>query len=145
MLRTIHSLPQMPLKGSWIAIQDRHDYSHDAERYYNRRAKDLKPLAVGKEVYVQDDLTHRWDKAGTVVELHGPRSYLIRLPSGRTLVRNRRFLRLKPVSGDRPQPTTLTEETKEKKSKLLSQPKPDVRQQPRRSTRQSKKPKRLNY
>ena len=156
--REIRSLvPQIPLKDSWIAVQNRHDYSRKAEDNYNTTAKDLKPIAIGKEVYVQDDLSLRWDRTGTIVEYLGRRSYRIRLPSGRTLIRNRRFLRPMPVQK---QPTTDVVEKEEstpkrsdtEKEDKTPKPKPPeattkpkakaAEEEPRRSKRQTKRPQR---
>ena len=98
--RDIRSIvPQMPLKDSWIAVQEKKDSGHfDVQEYYNRSAKELPEIRPGTEVFIQNDLTRRWDKVGVVVEKLRYRSYLLRLPSGRTWVRNRRFIRAKKQS-----------------------------------------------
>jgi len=61
--------------------------------HYNSTARDLKPLRVGDKVRVQDHATKRWDKIGDIVGVGENRDYRIKLPSGRTWWRNRRFLR----------------------------------------------------
>ena len=44
-------------------------------------------------VLLQDPTTRRWDRTGVVVEVSRYRTYRVKLPSGRVLWRNRRFLR----------------------------------------------------
>ena len=60
---------------------------------YDRHARDLRDLDVGSQVAVQDSATKRWDRFGIVTEVGPHRRYFVRLPSGRVLTRNRRFLR----------------------------------------------------
>ena len=151
--REIRSIvPQMPFKNSWLAVQEQHDYNRDSRDRYDRTAKDLRTLAVGTEVYIQDDLTLRWDRVGTIVERQRWRSYLVRLPSGRTIVRNRRFLRPKPDGGTKEaeeaeNTTTESKETEEKATNTnptrrrgQSKSQPMTEQPPRRSTRKKKSP-----
>ncbi|KAF0289983.1 Snake venom metalloprotease inhibitor 02A10 [Amphibalanus amphitrite] len=46
------------------------------------------------QVMVQNHVNKRWDRSGVITEVDGRRRrYFIRLPSGRVLTRNRRFLR----------------------------------------------------
>ena len=131
--RDIRSIvPQMPLKDSWIAVQEKKDSGHfDVQEYYNRSAKELPEIRPGTEVFIQNDLTRRWDKVGVVVEKLRYRSYLLRLPSGRTWVRNRRFIRAKKQS------TTAEPEDQEPQ---VPRPIP-----PPRPSRQKKQPDRLGY
>ena len=67
------------------------------DKRYNSTAKNLPPLRVGAEVRIQDPISLRWDRLGTIAERTKQRRYTVRLPSGATLVRNRRFLRLNRV------------------------------------------------
>jgi len=60
--------------------------------YYNRSAKSLLPLRPGDKVRIQNFRDSLWDQVGIVIEAGLNRDYTIRLPSGRTLWRNRRFL-----------------------------------------------------
>ena len=134
--RDIKSIvPQMPLKDSWIAVQERRDSGYfDVQEHYNKRAKDLGDLNPGREVFIQNELTKRWDKTGTVIEKLDYRSYLIRLPSGRTWVRNRRFIRPKWIdrnAGKAPTPVETSDNQEQEK------------QEPRRSTRNRRQPTRL--
>ena len=62
------------------------------KRAYDRHAKALEPLAIGDEVRIQDPSTKKWDRTGTVMETRPNRSYEVKLPSGRILWRNRRYL-----------------------------------------------------
>ena len=131
--RDIRSIvPQMPFKDAWIAVQERRDKGQfDVQEHYNRSAKDLKELKPGTEVFIQDELSLRWDKVGVIVQKLNYRAYLLRLPSGRTWVRNRRFIRPKWIKRG-----VQTEQGPESQS---SSPKP------RRSTRSKKQPERLQY
>jgi transposase InsO family protein len=85
------------------------------------KGKELRPLEVGQEVWIQDHRSHRWTMMGTVTERQG-RNYTVKLPSGRVYWRNRRHIRPRVDSGEsRGQPT--------------KQPKPDA---PRRGSRNRK-------
>ena len=55
---------------------------------------------MGTKVYVQDVTTKLWDKVGQIVGVGEKRSYRVKMPSGRTFWRNRRFLRPWKGSGD---------------------------------------------
>ena len=61
---------------------------------YNRRTHLLPPLSIGDLVIIQDQQSKRWKKSGVVVETLPYRQYTIRMDgSGRTTLRNRRFLK----------------------------------------------------
>ena len=60
---------------------------------YNQTAKQLPGLRIGAHVSIQDRTTGLWDKRATIIGIGQSRDYLVKLPSGRTLWRNRRFLR----------------------------------------------------
>ena len=57
-------------------------------------------MVIHQRVRIQDPRTHRWDQTDTVLTYHAPREYDIRLPCGRLLRRNRRFLRSDTASAD---------------------------------------------
>lgn len=72
----------------------------------NEHSRNLAPLQVGDSVFVQNQsgrFPKKWDRCGTVVESRGNDQYVVKISgSGRTTLRNRRFLRrftphLKPV------------------------------------------------
>ena len=63
------------------------------EDHYNASARDLKPFRVGTKVRIQDHVSKRWTHVGDIVGVGRNRDYRIKLPSGRTWWRNRRFLR----------------------------------------------------
>ena len=65
-----------------------------AKAYYDRMAHDLKPIAVGTKVRVQDAISKKWDKVGVVTDVGNRRNYRILMKSGRVYWRNRRFLRV---------------------------------------------------
>ena len=60
---------------------------------YDKTAKPLPLFGIGTWVNVQDQKSGRWEKTGVVVAVGKNRDYLVKLPSGRVLWRNRRFLR----------------------------------------------------
>ena len=60
---------------------------------YDRRSKPIGSPALGSPVVVQHPVSRRWEQLGTVVGLGQRRDLLVKLPSGRVLWRNRRFLR----------------------------------------------------
>jgi len=70
------------------------------KHYYDRNAKDLKPLCEGDKVVLQTG-TRMWEPGTIVNKLERPRSYQVQLNSGSTLERNRRFLQ-KDMSIDTP-------------------------------------------
>ena len=86
-----------------------------------------------------------WDRSGVVVDVGSHRKYFIRLPSGRILTRNRRFLR-RWYS-----PTFLSDNTEQQQQlpsppsnpASASAPVSSTKQQLRRSARVKKKPDRL--
>jgi len=65
-----------------------------AEKYYNRSARDLRPLKIGIKVRIQNMVTKRWDRVGEIVAIGKNRDYNIKMPSGRIWWRNRKFLRM---------------------------------------------------
>ena len=74
------------------------------EVYYNQRAKLLPPLKIGTQVRLQDPVTKKWDRVGTVVGIGNRRDFHVKMPSGAVFWRNRRFLRpfaqRAPAGGD---------------------------------------------
>ena len=65
-----------------------------AQQHYNASAHALTTLKIGALVRLQDPVSRRWDKCGTIVGVGYHRDYLIKTPSGRVMWRNRRFLHL---------------------------------------------------
>lgn len=69
-------------------------------KYYKAKAKDLPPLTTGQTVMIEPDNKRQlWCKA-TVVgwSNNRPRSYDVETDTGRVLSRNRRHLKLTPLS-----------------------------------------------
>ncbi|XP_064100911.1 uncharacterized protein K02A2.6-like [Macrobrachium nipponense] len=86
-----------------------HDCDHRAaaraaqvQRNYDAHARPLPRLNVGQHVRLQDPTSHRWDTVGIVMGGARSREYEIRLPSGRVLRRNRRFLYPLPTTSHVP-------------------------------------------
>jgi len=63
------------------------------ERYYNRGKVELPPLKVSDPVVIQNNRSGKWDRIGWIQEKYAYRRYLVRLPSGLFVERNRKFLR----------------------------------------------------
>lgn len=63
--------------------------------HYNQSSRPLPPLKIGVPVAVQDHRSKLWSATG-IVAVGRCRDYYVRLPSGGTYWRNRRYL--KPVS-----------------------------------------------
>ena len=101
---------------------------------YNKSAKYLNPLKIGTKVMIQDHQTKLWNRTGIVVTAGKHRKYWIKLPSGRCLMRNRRFLR------------PLMEMKDDKKCEENSpEPKSKIKEEPRRSARVRFGPDRFRY
>ena len=94
--------------------------------HYDRSARILKPLKPGTTVLIQDPVSKKWDKSGSIVSTGPKRDYRIVTASGRVYWRNRRFIRpkilAKDTTDDGDRCDTDSEET-----------------MPRRSTREKKK------
>ncbi|CAB4064044.1 unnamed protein product [Lepeophtheirus salmonis] len=72
-------------------IAKQHEY---AKNQYNKTSNELKPIRIGSKVWIQDPTSKIWDWTATVQGKKQDREYLLLLPSGRTLCRNRRFIRI---------------------------------------------------
>lgn len=64
-----------------------------SESDYNHGTRELPELRVGSNVVLQNSCSKLWDIYGIVVDVGPYRRYHVKTPSGRILVRNRRFLR----------------------------------------------------
>ena len=60
---------------------------------YDNGAKELKKLQPGTMVWIQDAESGEWDQKGIIEKHVRKRAYLVRLESGMTMHRNRRWLR----------------------------------------------------
>ncbi|XP_050706789.1 uncharacterized protein LOC126992173 [Eriocheir sinensis] len=94
-------LLELPFAKEWQARAESCDRraatrARDAKARYDAHARPLQPLKTGALVRIQDPTTQRWDKVGTVMGAGRSRAYHVRMPSGRILWRNRRFLRPVP-------------------------------------------------
>ena len=69
------------------------DHQVQAEARYNASAATLLDLRVGTQVAIQNPSTKLCDRYGVIVQFGSYRRYFVRLPSGRILTRNRRFIR----------------------------------------------------
>jgi len=96
----------------WLVSMDDYD-AKTAERqikakeHYNKSSKALAPLNIGDNVAIQNFASKRWDRAGIVVFKGKKRDYQVKMPSGRAVWRNRRFLI--PIPGEKSQPGTVPE------------------------------------
>lgn len=64
-----------------------------AKERHDATARTLTVLRIGSYVDVQDHVSGRWDRMGVIVGVGKRRDYLVKMGSGRTLWRNRKFLR----------------------------------------------------
>ena len=64
-----------------------------SEQQYNQSARELKKLQIGTKVRLQNPIHKTWDKIGVIVAIGNNRKHMIKLPSGTTYWRNRRFIR----------------------------------------------------
>ena len=60
---------------------------------FDKQAKDLKELARGTLIWLQNDEPRRWDEKGVVLEQTRPRTYKIQLQTGKFVYRNRKKIR----------------------------------------------------
>ena len=97
-IRTLVPMHYEAFKPRWHQIAEDIDQrrallSKKTESHYNKTAKNHRPLRIGDRVRIQDHVSKKWDKVGDVVSIGKHRNYRIKLPSGRSTSRNRRFLR----------------------------------------------------
>ena len=101
-------------RNAWNQKEEalRQRFHHSAEGQ-NQKARSLLPLKLGDRCYVQNQTGNnqrRWDRSGTVMEIHGFDAYTVKIDgTGRLTRRNRRYLRkFEPASLEirtvRPQP-----------------------------------------
>ena len=82
------------------ALRDRF---HRSAENANRQSRELPALQIGDRCYIQNQAGNypkRWDRSGTIVEVHGHHSYTVKVDgSGRLSRRNRKYLkRFTPAS-----------------------------------------------
>ena len=84
------------------------------KKLHDRRAKELPELKSGTRVCVQNPSSGAWDSYGTVIDSRESGSLVLDLDNGKTVTRNRRFLRPTMIrrpgatSGSRSSPSTPT-------------------------------------
>ena len=108
------------------------------------KADRLPPLAVGQRVAVQDPVSKKWSKFGTIQEMKRKRSYLIKIDNGPVYWRNRKFLKPLPshstsLSNNGSSPPTSSASSQPKPATESSTPAP-----PRRSSRVRRQPVRFS-
>ena len=69
------------------------EYAAKVKLHYDKSARPLPPLSLGTHIDLQDPRSKSWSSHGIVVAIGRHRDYAVKLPSGRVLWRNRRFLR----------------------------------------------------
>ncbi|XP_043223982.1 uncharacterized protein K02A2.6-like [Amphibalanus amphitrite] len=115
------------------------------EQHYNSSARSLPPLKIGADVRLQDPISKRWDKVGVIIGVGYKRDYHVKLPSGRVLWRNRRFLRSadRPSATDKSSPESTDPDPSDVPERRVRFQLPPARL--RRSSRQRHRPDRLGY
>ena len=64
------------------------------QQYYDQNARSLRQLPVGTQVVIQDPISRRWCRFGSIKQTKkSTRSYIVECENGTLLERNRRFLR----------------------------------------------------
>ncbi|XP_043212315.1 uncharacterized protein K02A2.6-like [Amphibalanus amphitrite] len=106
-LRTMVPMHHSAFACKWQQAADEcdkraHTRREAARERYDAAARPLPSLKIGSNVAIQNNESGLWDRSGVIVAIGRYRAYLVKLASGRTLWRNRRFLRpyrpLVPVS-----------------------------------------------
>ena len=65
----------------------------ETKKKYDRHTRNLPQLQVGDRVRCQNVRSKKWDRTGTVLEVHDHRQYIVKMDgSGRMSLRNRRHL-----------------------------------------------------
>ena len=112
-LRTMVPMHHTAFARQWQKAVDEcderaHTRREAARERYDAAARPLSSLRIGSHVAIQHHETGLWDRSGVIVAIGRYRAYLVKLASGRTLWRNRRFLRpyrpLVPVNERRADP-----------------------------------------
>ena len=98
----------------------------DVTARYDAQARPLPKLCVGQRVLLQDPVSKRWDKAGTVMGVGHSRNYEVVLPSGRAGWRNRRHLRPLPEPPQQPPQDKEAEPPTPRRSERLRQQTPET-------------------
>lgn len=97
-VRSIIPIHRRSYEEEWQKDQseclEKRDYAKKkAELRYNESARSLPEFRLGTRVNLQDHKTGRWKVTGRVVEIGRNRQYLIKKSDGRSVWRNRRFIR----------------------------------------------------
>ena len=97
-LRSSVPVHRRAFAAEWQAAAERCERSRaraaeNVRERYDSTAKTLPVVRIGTTVDVQDSRTGQWDRTGVVVGVGDHRDYLVKMPGGRVLWRNRRFLR----------------------------------------------------
>ena len=110
------------------------------------KADRLPPLEVGQRVAIQDPVSKKWSKFGTVQEQKRKRSYLVKIDNGPVHWRNRKFL--KPIPTHTTSPPASTTPTSSTSTPSTVQPNPVTESStpvpPRRSSRARRQPVRFS-
>lgn len=101
-----HTMWRETMELREAALSKRHVLNHER---WSLNTKRLAELRVGDRVQVQNQVGHhptKWDRTGSIVEVHQYHQYLVRMDgSGRLSSRNRKFLRkFQPVNPTLPRP-----------------------------------------
>ena len=107
-----------------------------ATNYYNRNTCPLPDIRLQSQVALQNPRTKLWDVYGEVIAIGPYRQYTIKTSSGKTLIRNRRFIRRRVPLSSLPQPAPVVQSQEQ-------QSLPMDLSLPRRSSRVRRRPQRL--
>ena len=129
----------------WQVSMEDHDKktaeaTEKATARYDATSKSRTPIPVGSQVRIQHHSTHLWDRVGKVLFQGKSRDYQVKLPSGRVIWRNRRFLRPIPEEPPMEVDTKLSEEQAKVPEAKMKKEASKTDQMPRRSKRVRFKP-----
>ena len=101
-LRSLVPIHRSAFDPKWhdvaMKLDKREDSNDHATKRYDAHSKPLPPLKIGDNVRIQDPESKHWDKLGVITGIGKRRDYIVKTPSGSILWRNRRFLRIVPVT-----------------------------------------------
>ena len=97
-LRSLVPAHRSSFQPKWTAAMEARNrqaiVDADAKERYDQHAYPLRPLKLGDLVRVQDSISKRWERLGTIVGVGKFRDYRVKSASGAVMWRNRRFIRL---------------------------------------------------
>lgn len=97
-LRSLVPAHQKSFDSKWSKLNNEFDrkisnLNKRTEKHYNKSSRPLESLKINCQVRLQNPASKRWDKIGIVVGIGRRRDYFVKLPCGKLVWRNRKFIR----------------------------------------------------